>query len=67
MSIKFQEVSHFYEKAKKKNWSLKFISLQVVDEPWIHEKFNRLAKDNMPSSFCQKAQLDEIQDKLFER
>ena len=44
-------VEQIYEKTKKKNWSLKFITMQVKDEHWIQEKFYRFVKDNMPTSF----------------
>ena len=46
-------IDQIFEKAKKKNWTLKFIILQVKDEAWLIEKFNRIAKDNMPNNFTQ--------------
>jgi len=46
-------IDQIFEKTKKKNWTLKFITLQVKDELWIIEKFNRIAKDNMPNNFSQ--------------
>ena len=36
-----------YETTKRKNWSLNFIKLQVNNECWLHEKFNKFAKDSM--------------------
>jgi len=38
------------EKLKKKNWSLKFLNLQVKNETWLLEKFYHFAKDSMPSN-----------------
>lgn len=40
-------IEKIYENTNKKNWSLKFIYLQVQDESWLHEKFNKFAKDSM--------------------
>ena len=39
-----------YETTKRKNWSLNFIKLQVNNECWLHEKFNKFAKDSMSFS-----------------
>lgn len=36
-----------YDSAKRKHWSLGFINSQVKNEQWLHEKFNRIAKDSM--------------------
>lgn len=46
-------IEQIFEKTKKKNWTLKFINIQVKDELWLIEKFNRIAKDNMPNNFTQ--------------
>lgn len=46
-------IEQIFEKTKKKNWTLKFINIQVKDELWLIEKFNRIAKDNMPNNFSQ--------------
>lgn len=40
-----------YEFTKRKNWALGFILTQVKNESWIHEKFNRFAKDSMNSAY----------------
>lgn len=42
-----------YEFTKRKNWSLGFILMQVKNESWLHEKFNRYAKDSMNTT-CEK-------------
>lgn len=46
-------IEQIFEKTRRKNWTLKFITLQVKDELWLIEKFNRIAKDNMPNNFSQ--------------
>lgn len=43
-------IEKIYETTKKKNWSLNFIKLQVSSEYWLHEKFNKFAKDSMSFS-----------------
>lgn len=43
-------IDKIYETTKKKNWSLNFIKLQVNNEYWLHEKFNKFAKDSMSFS-----------------
>lgn len=43
-------IEKIYETTKKKNWSLNFIRLQVNNEYWLHEKFNKFAKDSMSFS-----------------
>ena len=43
-------IDKIYETTKKKNWSLNFIKLQVNNECWLHEKFNKFAKDSMSFS-----------------
>ena len=40
-------IEKIYETTKKKNWSLNFIKLQVSNEYWLHEKFNKFVKDSM--------------------
>ncbi|MBR3885213.1 MAG: hypothetical protein IKJ33_01940 [Clostridia bacterium] len=44
-------IDQIYEKIKRSNWSLKFITNQVNGEVWLIEKFNRYAKDSMPNNF----------------
>lgn len=43
-------IENILEKLKKKNWSLKFLNLQVKNESWLLEKFYHFAKDSMPSN-----------------
>lgn len=43
-------IDKIYETTKRKNWSLNFIKLQVNNECWLHEKFNKFAKDSMSFS-----------------
>ena len=43
-------IEKIYESISKKNWSLNFICLQVKNESWLHEKFNKFAKDSMSFS-----------------
>lgn len=40
-----------FDYTKRKNWTLNFILMQVKNESWIYEKFNRFAKDNMNQPF----------------
>ena len=35
---------------KRKNWTLKFITLQVKNEQWLNEKFKKLVKDYYQST-----------------
>ena len=44
-------IENIHEKLKRKNWSLKFLNIQVKNESWLLEKFYHFAKDSMPSSF----------------
>lgn len=43
-----------YEFTKRKNWSLGFILMQVKNEPWLHAKFNRYAKDSMNTALSKQ-------------
>ena len=40
-------IDKIYETTTRKNWSLNFICLQVKDESWLCERFNKFAKDSM--------------------
>ena len=46
-------IDEIFENTKKKNWTLKFINLQIQSESWLIEKFNQFAKDSMPNKFIQ--------------
>ena len=59
-------IDQIFDKTKKKNWTLKFINIQVQDELWLIEKFNRLAKDNMPSNFYNSKNNLEINEPELE-
>lgn len=38
-------IDKIYLSTKRKNWTLKFITLQVKTESWLNEKFKNLVKD----------------------
>ncbi|MBE5755308.1 MAG: hypothetical protein E7341_01310 [Clostridiales bacterium] len=38
-------IDKIYLSTKRKNWTLKFITLQVKNETWLNEKFKKLVKD----------------------
>lgn len=38
-------IDKIYLSTKRRNWSLKFITLQVKNESWLNEKFKKLIKD----------------------
>ena len=40
-------IEQIYESIKKKNWSLKFINLQVKNEFWLLERYKKFAKEFM--------------------
>ncbi len=54
-------IDQIYEKLKKSNWSLKFITNQANGEVWLIEKFNRYAKDSMPSNFSYEQNTMELE------
>lgn len=43
-------IEQIFERAKRKNWSINFITLQVKNENWIIDRFYKFAKDSMNSS-----------------
>lgn len=43
-------IESILDKLKKKNWSLKFLNIQVKNESWLLEKFYQFTRDSMPSN-----------------
>ena len=54
-------IDQIYEKLKKSNWSLNFITNQINGEVWLIEKFNRYAKDSMPNKFSIEQNLNSFE------
>lgn len=55
-------IDQIYEKIKRSNWSLKFITNQVNGEVWLIEKFNRYAKDSMPNNFSYEQNTKQLEN-----
>lgn len=55
-------IDQIYEKIKRSNWSLKFITNQVNGEVWLIEKFNRYAKDSMPYNFSYEQNTKQLEN-----
>ena len=53
-------IEQIYESIKKKNWSLKFINLQVKNEFWLLERYKKFAKEFMQISKQQEKE-NELQ------
>ena len=43
-------IDKIYASTKRKNWSLKFITMQIKNEHWLNEKFNKIVKDYYQST-----------------
>lgn len=59
-------IEQIFERAKRKNWSINFITLQVKNESWIIDRFYKFAKDSMNSSqpFYKDKSCDEIEREM---
>ena len=55
-------IEQIFERAKRKNWSINFITLQIKNETWIIDRFYKFAKDSMNSS--QPLDKDKINDEV---
>lgn len=43
-------IDKIYAATKRKNWSLKFITMQIKNEQWLTDKFNKIVKDYYQST-----------------
>ena len=53
-------IDQIYQATKRKNWSLKFINLQVKNECWLQEKYKKIVKDYLSMIGVNKTGLNHI-------